>query len=183
MTNQAEVGILINKNIQLSTEKGNLMNTTTTQQENDFIVVGITLRTTNKEAFETGTIQKLWQQFFTQQIFDTIPNKINNDIIALYYDFESDKDGQYTLLLGTKVSSIDLIPTGLSAQHVPAENRKIFTSEQGPIIDVVIKLWQNIWNLEDQKKLHRAYQFDYELYDQRSHNPEQAQVAIHIGLV
>jgi predicted transcriptional regulator YdeE len=46
----------------------------------------------------------------------------------------------------------------------------------------VPQAWQAIFKLEDEKKLHRAYQADFEIYDQRSQDPENAQVDLYIGI-
>lgn len=158
------------------------MNVNHTELEKSFNVIGIAIRTTNKEAIENGTIQKLWQQFFTESISSKIKNKIDNAIIALYYDFESDKNGEYNLLIGVRVSTIDEIPVGMAAKHVFAEKRAVFVSESGPRSHIVFDLWMKIWALEDQNKLDRTYIADYELYDERSQDPQNAQMEIHIGI-
>jgi predicted transcriptional regulator YdeE len=147
-----------------------------------FKVIGITIRTTNIDAINHGSIQKLWQRFFMESIPSRIPNKIDNAIIALYYDFENDKNGHYNLLLGSRVSSIDEIPEGMVAQRVPEQKRIVFISGLGATSHIGIDLWQKIWVLEDQNKITRSYIADYELYDERSQNPEKAQMTIHIGI-
>ncbi len=158
------------------------MNIDHIQAEKAFDVIGISLRTTNKEAVAQGTIGSLWQRFFAQGILARIPNKIDNAIIAVYYDFESDKSGEYTLLIGARVSSTEVIPAGLDALHVPAQDRSVFVSQKGPQGVVVFDLWKQIWSLEEAKQLNRSYTADYEVYDERSLDPQHAQVAIHIGI-
>lgn len=152
------------------------------QNEHGFDVIGIALRTSNKAAIEEGTIQKLWHQFFVEQVASKIPNKVSNSLVALYYDYESDKHGYYTILIGIPVSEITEIPAGLVAQHVQAENRAVFESTQGSVSTIVFDLWQKIWALEDQGSLDRAYTIDYELYDERSGNREDALMEIHIAV-
>jgi predicted transcriptional regulator YdeE len=44
------------------------MNVSHVEDEKGFNVIGIAIRTTTKEAIENGTIQKLWQEFFTKSI-------------------------------------------------------------------------------------------------------------------
>lgn len=158
------------------------MNVNHIEYEKSFNVIGITIRTTNKEAIDEGTIQKLWEKFSIESIASKIPNKIDHAIIALYYDFENDYNGPYNLLIGARVSSVDEIPSGMVAQHVQAQKRAIFVSELGPISYIVFDLWKKIWALEDQNKLERSYRADYELYDERSKDPQKAHVAIHIGI-
>ena len=95
-----------------------------------FSVIGMTLRTTNKAAMSVGSIAQLWQQFLTENAYSKIPNKIDGALIALYYDFENDKNGQYTVLLGARVSSIETIPAGMVAHQVSTQKRVVFTSER-----------------------------------------------------
>jgi predicted transcriptional regulator YdeE len=161
---------------------GVIMNSTHTIDEEAFSIIGIALRTTNKAAIENGTIAQLWQRFMSESVYVLIPNKIDTCVIALYYDFESDKNGEYTLLVGAKVSTLDELPAGMVGKHVLAEKRIVFTSVPGPQNTIVFDLWNKIWILEDQHAISRSYTADYELYNNRSNNPQNAIMEIHIGI-
>lgn len=152
------------------------------QHEPAFEVIGIAIRTTNQAAMEQGTIGMLWQQFFVESIYAAIPNKVDHALVAVYYDFEDGKKGEYNLLIGARVSSLDDIPAGMMAVHVPEQKRMVFISKVGLRSEIVFELWQEIWHLEDQGALNRAYTADYEVYDERSQDPQHAQIEIHIGL-
>jgi predicted transcriptional regulator YdeE len=144
--------------------------------------VGIAMRTCNKSAIEHGTIQQLWQNFLAQDILFKIPHKANNSVMAVYYDYESDKNGEYTLLIGAQVTLIDtVVPHGLTSVVIPASKRAVLVSDLGPLSCIVFNLWQKIWNMEEQHQLQRAYTFDYELYDERTHNPGDVLMEIHIS--
>lgn len=147
-----------------------------------FNVVGISIRTTNKEAIEEKSIQKLWQRFFEEKVLSKINSKADNAIIALYYNYENDKNGAYDLLLGARVFDIAQIPEGLIAQEVPAAQRIVFKSDIGAQGNRVLKLWQKIWNMEHEGLLNRSYIFDYELYDESNKDPNIAQMEIHLGV-
>jgi predicted transcriptional regulator YdeE len=151
---------------------------------NGFDVMGITARTSNlAEFYGSGTIGQVWQKFFAEQVLAEIPNKTDNDILALYCDYASDKDGEYTFLLGARVNNVDEIPEGMVVKHVPAGNYEVFTTQPGLLSEVVIQQWQKIWTLEDEDKLNnRTYKVDYEVYDARSQDPENAVVEIYIGV-
>ena len=58
------------------------------------------------------------------------------------------------------------------------------TSERGPIPKVIVEAWQQIWNREDQGQLggKRAYKTDFEVYDQRAHDPQDSQIDIYVGV-
>jgi predicted transcriptional regulator YdeE len=152
--------------------------------KDSFNVMGISVRTSNAIEFQEGGghIPKLWQQFFVDQILSKIPHKADNAVMALYFDYESDKNSDYNLLLGARVTHVDAIPSGMIVQEVPAQNFAVFTSDQGKFPDVAVNTWQKIWRLESQEKLARSYTVDYELYDERSQDPSNAQIEIHIGI-
>lgn len=161
---------------------GLIMSLNNIHAEPAFDIIGIVTRTSNRAAFQEGTIQKLWERFIAEQIFNKIPNKQDNAVIALYHDYENNKDGEYSLLIGVRVTSIDNIPAGMVAKHVIGENRALFTTDQGPRTQAVVGEWQKIWKAEAQGELERSYLFDYELYDERSYDPSNAIAEIHIGV-
>lgn len=147
-----------------------------------FDVIGIAIRTTNAEAIEQGTIQKLWYRFFAEQVLAKIPHKVDSDVLALYYDYASDKNGAYTLIIGARVSSLEEIPEGMVGLEVPQEERAIFGSQVGPVSTIVFDLWKEIWRLEDAQMFTRSYTIDYELYGAGSQDPQRAFVEIHLAV-
>lgn len=149
-----------------------------------FTVVGISVRTNNaKESTPDGAIGKQWQRFFKDGILNQIPDKAGNDIVAVYTDYASDKDGDYTYVLGAKVSSAKNIPAGMAAIKVPGGRYAMFTSGKGATYKVVPAVWQGIWALpKSEPGGNRAYKTDFEIYDQRAADPENAQVDVYIGL-
>jgi predicted transcriptional regulator YdeE len=148
-----------------------------------FYVIGIDGRTTNKAEFEgKGIIPGLWQKFMSESILSLIPNKIDNDIIVCYYDYESDYRGEYSYLIGARVSTLDEIPEGMSALCVPPLQYAVFTTDEGKVVEQNIKTWQHIWHLEDTGQLPRSYYIDYEVWDARSHDHNNGQIDIYIGI-
>ena len=151
-----------------------------------FEVVGIAARTNNaKESGPDGAIAKLWQRVMQEHVLDSIPGKLDQSIYAVYTDYASDANGDYTIGLGAKVrSSADtLAPKGMVMKTVPAGRYAVFTSDRGPVAKIVVETWKRIWAYY-QAPDHgaRAYRSDFELYDQRSADPSKAQVDIYIGL-
>ena len=71
-----------------------------------FTIVGVTARTSNaKETAGNGAIGGLWARLRKDGLLNQIKNRADTHIIALYSDYESDKDGEYTYTLGSKVTS------------------------------------------------------------------------------
>jgi predicted transcriptional regulator YdeE len=150
-----------------------------------FSVIGICVRTSNaKETTSDGVIGKQWQKFFQEGVLQQIPNKVDSSIYAVYSDYASDKNGEYSLTLGARVPDGSAVPAGLVLKTVHAGSYAVVTSDQGPVAKVVVSAWQRVWEMEDKHALGgaRAYQTDYEFYDQRAANPQDSQVDLYIGL-
>ena len=151
-----------------------------------FSVIGIEARTNNAaEMGPNGIIPKQWEKFMTNNLMEKIPNKDECGIIAAYTDYQSNKDGDYTFFIGTKVTSVDSVPEGMVAKTIPETKYLVLTSEQGPVWQVVQKLWMKIWTLpaaEVGSEATRAYGFDYEIYDARVQDPNSAQVDVYLGI-
>ena len=148
-----------------------------------FTVIGIEARTSNaKEATPEGIIGKQWQKFFGERVLDRIPDRIDRNVYAVYSDFASDHHGEYSFLIGAKVKDGTAPPTDMVAQRIPASRYTVFTSEKGPFSEIVPSLWRKIFRLEDAGTLKRAYQTDFELYDQRAQDPQNGQVDIYVGV-
>lgn len=152
--------------------------------EAGFDVIGIAERTTNaKEMSGEGVIGKQWARFFQDNVLAQIPNKADTSIIAVITDYASDKDGEYTHLIGARVTSTVDVPAGMVVKKVPTGKYAIFTSEKGPVAQVVVATWKRIWM---QPKTapggDRAYKADYEVYDERARDPENTQMDVHVGV-
>jgi predicted transcriptional regulator YdeE len=153
-------------------------------QLDGFEVVGIATRTNNAiEAGPDGAIPKQWQRVMTEHVLDHVPEKTGPTLYAVYTDYASDANGDYTLVLGAKVRPETKAPVGMMATTVPAGRYAVFTSERGPVAKVVVETWMRIWAYyQSPANGRRAYRADLEVYDQRAADPNNAQVEIYIGL-
>jgi predicted transcriptional regulator YdeE len=154
-------------------------------EREEFSVIGIQVRTSNaKEVTGGGAIAQQWEKFFKDGIGDKIPNKVDSTIFAVYAGYASDRNGEYDFVIGMKVSSASAVPAGMVAVKLPGGRYAVVTSAKGPVAQVVPQAWQRVWSLDDNKQLGgvRAYKADFEVYDQRSQNPEDSQVDIYVGL-
>ncbi|MGB8888278.1 MAG: GyrI-like domain-containing protein [Candidatus Korobacteraceae bacterium] len=151
-----------------------------------FQVVGIAASTNNaKEAGPDAIIGKQWHRFMSDNLINKIPNRVDQTIYGVYTDYASDANGQYTIILGAKVRPIPnpTIPDGMVVKTVPAGRYAVFTSERGPVAKVVVDTWKQIWAYyQSPQNGQRAYQADFEVYDQRAADPNNAQVDIYVGL-
>ena len=148
-----------------------------------FFVIGIEARTTNaKEATADGVIPRQWQRFFQEGTLDKIPNKIDGRIYAVYTDYASDHNGEYDFVIGARVKPGTVPPPGMVLKAVSGGSFAVFTSEKGPLPEVIPQAWRKILMLEDEKKFARTYKADFEVYDERSQNPQNSQIDIYIGI-
>ena len=154
------------------------------QQHSGFYVVGITARTNNaQEMSGNGKIGGVWQTFLQPGLVAKIPNKIGVDLIAVYTDYETDHTGHYTYLLGLPTSSTEAPSGDLTVKHVPEGRYAVFTSGRGPIRQVVPEIWQRVWSMSPEKLGGtRSFHADFEIYDQRAADPENAQIDVYVGL-
>jgi predicted transcriptional regulator YdeE len=81
------------------------------------------------------------------------------EIVVVYSDYESDKDGEYNYLLGVKTA-----PDETPNKRVEKGDYLLLQFE-GPITpEATVGLWRQVWDLEGAGKIQRAYQTDFELY-------------------
>jgi len=167
----------------LKGDGGHAMNPKVIQQDG-FTVIGISARTTNaKEMTPEGLIGATWGRLFQEGILDKIPNKADPRIIAVYTDYASDHNGEYTFLLGSRVTSDADVPAGMIAKKVPAGKYAVFTSDKGPGPQVVPALWMKIDSLPPGSiGTDRAYRADFEIYDERAMDPQNLQMDAYVGL-
>lgn len=147
-----------------------------------FDVIGIKCRTNNaNEASGKGCIGQQWQHLMAEGLLGKIPARADNNIVAVYTDYASDKDGDYTYILGAKVKPGTAAPPEMFKTTVRAGRFAVFTSDKGPVQQVVVANWKRIWELpKSQPGGDRLYQSDFELYDERAADPKSSQMDIFI---
>lgn len=153
-------------------------------QQDEFTVIGIAARTNNaREATADGVIGKQWARFMQEGVLSKIPDKADSSIVAVYTDYASDHNGDYTFVLGARVSSSKHVPEGMVAKKIPAGRYAIFMSDKGPGAKVVPELWMKI-NALPKSAIggDRVYRADFEVYDQRAADPQNLQVDVYIGI-
>ncbi|WP_316826310.1 GyrI-like domain-containing protein [Pedobacter miscanthi] len=144
-----------------------------------FKIIGISTRTTNQNNQSAEDLGKLWSQFYTENIFDKIPNKVSNDIITIYTDYVSNYTDAYTTIIGVPVSTLENIPDGLIGREFGAENFQKFTAK-GAMPNAVVNTWMDIWKSDGE--LNRKYTYDLEVYGEKSQDGEHAEVEIFIAI-
>ena len=73
-----------------------------------------------------------------------IPNKLSDEIYAVYFDYKSDYTEEYTAILGVRVSSLNDIPAGLIGREFQTDTFTKFTAK-GEMPNAVVEIWKEIW--------------------------------------
>jgi predicted transcriptional regulator YdeE len=143
-----------------------------------FNIIGIDVRTTNQDGQGIIDIGGLWQKFINEKIIDKIPNKIDNTIYSIYTEYESDYTKPYTTLIGCRVSHLDEIPNGMRGIKFNKGNYQKFVAKGNMANNIVANKWHEIWNTD----INRAYTQDFEVYSEKSHNHNSAEIDIYIAI-
>ncbi|PWK79965.1 putative transcriptional regulator YdeE [Mucilaginibacter oryzae] len=142
-----------------------------------FFLVGISVRTTNQNGQASKDIGALWNRFMSERILQQVVNRISDEIYCVYTDYESDKDGYYTTVLGCCVATKDNIPEGLICITVPPGKYNRYVAK-GALPQAVSETWRRIWSDD----IDRRYLADFDVYGERSKNREEAEVEIFVGV-
>lgn len=140
----------------------------------------LTARTNNSSPEMGAVIGGLWQKFYSEGIFNAVPNRTDAYALGMYTEYSSDEKGDYTAAVGCAVSDADGLPGGMRAIKIPAGKYAVFTITGGmdttEQLAAIQKLWQELWGMD----LDRAFSCDFEEY--RSADPKFADIRVYIGL-
>lgn len=137
---------------------------------------GIAVTTNNATEFTpNGKIPATMQTFFSN-ILGSFNSCNANKVYAVYTNYQSDKNGDYTYFIGQEVTQDSTnLPANLQSLTINPQSYSVFNNN-GQLPEAVIALWQQIWannNLETKRK----YTADFELYTLDNLN----QVSIYIA--
>lgn len=144
-----------------------------------FKIIGISMRTSNKNNQSQEDLGNLWGRFFAENILEKIPNKLSFEIFAIYTDYKSDYTEEYTTIIGVPVTTLEEMPSGLIGREFPSDNFQKFTAK-GEMPKAVIDVWLTIWQRDQELK--RKYSYDFEVYGPNSQNGENSEVEIYLSV-
>ncbi len=143
-----------------------------------FNVIGISTRTCNQNGQAAIDIEDLWVKFWNEKIQEQIPNRISEDIYAVYTDYESDFNHPYTTIIGLQVTNLSDIPEGFVGIEIERTNYQKFVSK-GKMPEAVAKTWFEIW-ADDTLK--RTYKADFTVHGKKYYDGEDAEVETFIAV-
>ena len=150
------------------------------EKKDDFKLVGIKLsnKTTNQNKQSSKDCGELWQKFETDKIFDVIPEKLSNEVYAVYFDYEKDEKTSFSYFIGCKVEKNSATSKELEELIIPSQEYSKFTAK-GIMTGCVTDTWEEIWNSDTERK----FGFDFEVYDERSQDWSNAEVDIYVSTI
>ena len=143
-------------------------------------IAGFSIRTANAEGRSIREQGAFWQRFFTEGMAEKIPGIIDpSKIYGIYYNYESDFEGEYSFLIGFEIAPEAILPEGVESIVLPAGTYSVFTEDKpGPIGEKIGKIWAAVW----QSGIRRSYETDFEVYNTASMQSENPEVSVYIGI-
>lgn len=149
-------------------------------------LMGITARTNNEAEMNLpkARIGALLAQYHGDSIPKKTPNRLTpNKGFCAYTNYDSNEDGDYTFFIGEEVDEFSNTSPDLTSLTIPNQSYIRFTTEAGPMPQIVIQAWQKIWGMTSEDLGgERSYITDFEVYDERAADLTNAVVDIYIGL-
>lgn len=162
---------------QIQTNKVRTMNNQIIQE---FKVIGISIRTTNENGQSAKDIETIWEKFWNEKTQEQIPNKVNDNIYAIYTDYDTDFNGAYTTIIGLPVSSLENIPNGFVGITIEKAKYRKFVSK-GKMPEAVVNTWMEIWGNNDLNRT-RAYKADFTIHGEKYYDGDNAEVETFISI-
>lgn len=150
-----------------------------TEKIKGFKLVGLQLqhKTSNANGKSAQDCGALWQRFEKEKIATQIPDKLNEALYAVYFDYEGDHSQPFGYFIGCRVAQDAPVPPGLISLTIP-DQQYIKVVAKGKMPDCMANAWRQIWKTDYM----RAYGYDFEVYDRRSHDWNDAEVDIYLSV-
>jgi len=145
----------------------------------ELTLIGLKLpfKTRNENNQSMKDCGELWTRFEREEIFVKIPNRLSDEVLAVYYDYEGDHTQPFSYFIGCKVQERTELPDDLDKLTIPAGKYQKVTAK-GEMPACVTNVWREIWESD----IPRAYQSDFEVYGERSRNWSDAEVDIYLSV-
>jgi predicted transcriptional regulator YdeE len=142
-------------------------------------LIGLALKTKTTNVNEQSGIDcgNLWQEFEKGKYAEMIPNKLTDEVLAVYHQYEGDNTKPFSYFIGCKVKDDTEVPAGLDTLTI-AKGTYQKIEAKGIMPDCVINAWKEIWVSD----IPRSYKMDFEVYDERSMDWSNAEVDLYLSV-
>ena len=147
-----------------------------------FHIIGVELKTTTHDGKNLVEIPQFWEKVLEEGQIEKIPDKKFHDtVLGICMDFEP--SSRFSYIIGSEVTSTENTPEDMVCRTIPAGKFAVFTA-RGKMPDSIQETFKYIYQeWLPNSEYQRANSADFELYDERCHDPENAQVDIYIPIV
>ena len=132
-------------------------------------VIGMGLRTNNEREShpDTASIPLMWKSFFEYNVMASVPQQLDPmTVYAVYFDYESDGMGDYTLVIGLQSGATEK-PSNLTLIDIKEGNYLVFKVLEATPTGIK-DTWAGIEGYFAQECEHtRAFTTDFEIYQGR----------------
>ncbi|GET26063.1 GyrI-like domain-containing protein [Prolixibacter sp. NT017] len=142
-------------------------------------LIGLALpgKTTNDNGQSMVDCGSLWQRFEKEAVASRVPGKVNENVIAVYHQYDGDYTQAFSYFIGCPVEEGVPVPEEMDELVIPGGAFEKVTA-RGQMPACIAEAWQYIWRSD----MDRAYHADYEIYDERSLDWNKAEVDIYISV-
>ena len=128
-------------------------------------VIGEVVRTTNSAELDQSTakIPGLWDRVLSDSTLAGWSGRIGTEFFGVYFDYESDESGAYSVLVGVGANSDEDTPAGASSVGLDEVHRVVFPVE-GPMPAGLVEAWGRVWSARAAGELGRAFTTDIEVH-------------------
>jgi predicted transcriptional regulator YdeE len=142
-------------------------------------LVGLALKEKTTNVNEQSSIDcgNLWQEFEKGKYAEMIPNKLTEEILAVYHQYEGDHTQPFSYFIGCKVKPGTEAPVGLETLTI-AKGTYQKIDAKGKMPDCVANAWKEIWVSD----IPRSYKMDFEVYDEKSKDWNDAEVEVYLSV-
>jgi predicted transcriptional regulator YdeE len=135
-------------------------------------------KTTTRGGQASMDCRRLWEIFNAEFYFNKIIDKISNEIYAVYYDYEGEKGERFSYFIGCKVPYESAMTEGMKTIEIPS-GTYMYNPVKGKLPESIANTWKQI----NQTAQGRAYEFDFEVYTDKSMDWEDAEIDVFISVI
>ena len=152
----------------------------------EITLCGLLKRTSLNEELNalTAKIPLTISSYWSSLLANKAPNLVDPQTsYSLYTNYETNEYGPYDYFFGQAVDNIDAVPAVFSSLVLAPQKMVKFTTIPGAMPHLVIKAWQNIWQMSTTELGgKRTYLADYEVYDHRAVNLANAIIDLYVSI-
>lgn len=145
-----------------------------------FKLAGLALarKTTNANGRSSHDCGKLWSEFEAADMVSKIKNRLTDDVIAVYHQYEGNQMQSFSYFIGCKISPDDEASEELDYLTI-TEGVYQKISVSGKMPDCMTNAWKEIHDSD----IKRAFTADFEIYGPKSQNWDNAEIEIMLSVL